>query len=308
MIPHSLLRRIRRKLAPAAEHAPAPPDLSPFLGRKLVVADVGCRWGFAEAWAHLHPNVTLFGFDPDAAECERLRPFYEGRDVTLVPQALADAAGRRTLYLTREPACSSLYPPDPSLTATMPGLACATQTGTAEVQVTTLDRWAAAAGVGAVDFVKLDTQGSELDILRGGEGLLRTVRAVEVEVEFNPIYLGQPLFGDVDRFLRDRGFVLWRLTNMVHYARGAQPADGREEVAVHYDARTALHADYDGQFYWGQAHYVRAEVAAASVGDWRQAVRDAALARVFGFTDLAGSLLRAAAANGGPAALLPAKA
>ena len=34
------------------------------LDRNLVIVDVGYRWGFAESWDQLSPNVTLYGFDP----------------------------------------------------------------------------------------------------------------------------------------------------------------------------------------------------------------------------------------------------
>jgi hypothetical protein len=73
------------------------------LDRNLVIVDVGCRWSFAEAWDQLSPNVTLYGFDPDAEECERLRSLYKGKDVPLVAQALGSRSEERTLYLTREP-------------------------------------------------------------------------------------------------------------------------------------------------------------------------------------------------------------
>src|SRR5947209_2127459 len=166
------------------------------LGRNLVVLDVGCRWGFADFWQQLSPYIVLYGFDPDPVECERLRASYKDPNVHLVPLALADEPGERTLYLTREMACSSLYRPDPSLTASLPELACASEVGTSKIRVTTLDEWSAANGVSGIDFIKLDTQGAELDVLRGGGRALDSVRALEVEVEFNPIYMGQPLIVD----------------------------------------------------------------------------------------------------------------
>src|ERR1700733_7852657 len=94
------------------------------LTRKIVVVDVGCRWGFSDIWKRLEPKVSLYGFDPDSAECERLRPAYEDQDVELVPLALADKPGQRTLFLTKDLACSSLYKPNPELTRNMPELAC----------------------------------------------------------------------------------------------------------------------------------------------------------------------------------------
>lgn len=269
------------------------------LDRKLVVADIGCRWGFADQWLQLAPHVTLYGFDPDATECERLQTFYQGKDVTLVAQALADVPSLRKLYLTKEPACSSLYRPDPNLTSTTPELACATEIGTKDIAVTTLDIWAENAGVFVVDFVKLDTQGAELEILRGGAKTLDTVRALEVEVEFNPIYESQPLFGNIDQYLRDRGFVLWRLANLAHYSRWKLSSQPQIPNHVYYDSVAAQHATRGGQLFWGNAFYVRAEIAAASnSGDIAQARLDSALMLALGFDDLATNLLHAFARNG----------
>jgi FkbM family methyltransferase len=273
------------------------------LGKNLVVVDVGCRWGFADFWQQLSPHVVLYGFDPDPAECERLRASYKEANVHLVPLALAEEPGERTLYLTREMACSSLYQPDPALTGSFPELACASEVGTSKIVVTTLDEWSAANRVAEIDFIKLDTQGAELDVLRGGGRALDSVRALEVEVEFNPIYIGQPLFGDVDRFLRDRGFVLWKLSTLAHYSPGDASRMQEQPNTNYYDSQTVSHAVLSGQLYWGHAYYVRKEIAAGSSRDWQQSVRDAALMDVLGFSGLAKQLMIDAARNGGPAEL-----
>ena len=57
------------------------------------------------------------------------------------------------------------------------------------------------------DFVKLDTQGTELYILKGMQHTLtRSIFSVEVEVEFIEMYQDQPLFNEVDSFMRERRF------------------------------------------------------------------------------------------------------
>lgn len=265
------------------------------LDRDLVIVDVGCRWGFSDVWQNFSSRLSLYGFDPDPLECERLRHVYEKCKVTLVPQALAEAPGKRLLYLTQEPACSSLYRPDPRFVSTLPALACAVQVGIEQIDVTTLDIWSAAMGVTVVDYIKLDTQGSELDILRGGKNILRTVRALEIEVEFNPIYEGQPLFADIDKFLREQGFVLWRLSNMVHYSRGIFQHERQNDDTSNYDFTSIQHNTLGGQLYWGHAYYLRDEV----VNDEnrihsRQCLRDAFLLETLGFSDIAFRLSRLA--------------
>ena len=271
------------------------PDLSSLaarLERPLVVVDVGCRWGFEEKWEALGSQVRLIGFDADAAECEALRR-QAGDGVRYVAAALGAVPGPARLFLTREPACSSLYPPDPELIAERPELECTSLVGTAEVELTTLDAWAAGADVRSVDVLKLDTQGAELDILRGARRLLGSVRALEVEVELNPLYRGQPLFGDVDRFLREHDFVLWRLGHLVHYGLpGGVSEVGVEDRQV-FDGHGVPFSGRGGQLFWAHAYYVRREMALGPYRGSRQsALRDACIVKALGFDDLAAHLLR----------------
>jgi hypothetical protein len=58
------------------------------------------------------------------------------------------------------------------------------------------------------DLIKLDVQGYELEVLRGGEACLRHARAVLCEVSFKVFYSGQPLFHEIVAFLAARGFTL----------------------------------------------------------------------------------------------------
>jgi len=60
------------------------------------------------------------------------------------------------------------------------------------------------------EFLKLDTQGTEFEILQGAERTLaeRTV-AVFCEVEFFQVMEGQKLFSDVELFLREHGFAFY---------------------------------------------------------------------------------------------------
>jgi len=259
---------------------------------RLVVVDVGCRWGFAERFLEAEGRVRVYGFDPDRAECARLEAAYAALSpgtVTLVPLALAGRPGRRRLHLTREPACSSLYEPDPALTSTHPSLDCARLVGTEEIEAVTLDDWAREAGTGPIDYLKLDTQGSELEILQGAERVLAEVRCLQIEVEFNPIYLGQPIFSDVDVYLRARGFVLWRLSNLVHYSHGATAIGPLAETAVHYDdAHRYTYPVHGGQLYWADAYYVRTDALLPREAGDASRRRDAEL---FGLVDLSDAAL-----------------
>ncbi len=223
--------------------------------RSTAVLDVGARWGAAGAWYRLDPLAELCGFEPDAAECARINAA-AGPGERFFPVALGAQAGPATLHVTREPGCSSLFEPDTALVARYPLLEVITPAGKTTVTLERLDDWARREYVERVAFLKLDTQGSELDILRGGARVLAGAIGVEVEVEFFPLYRGQALFGDVDVFARAHGFSLWRLSHLVHYSERHARELRRRDVAV-FDGVTAEIAAGAGRLSWGHALYLR---------------------------------------------------
>jgi hypothetical protein len=59
----------------------------------------------------------------------------------------------------------------------------------------------------AIDFIKLDTEGSELQILTGAENMLKaSVIGIRAEVSINEVFDGAPTYTEVNSFVRDRGF------------------------------------------------------------------------------------------------------
>ena len=55
-------------------------------------------------------------------------------------------------------------------------------------------------------------QGADLDVLRGATEILnKSILGIQIEVEFAEMYREQPLFTDVELFLRQQGFTLFDL-------------------------------------------------------------------------------------------------
>jgi FkbM family methyltransferase len=251
----------------------------------LVLVDVGCRWGVPPEWTS--EDVQVFAFDADPEECRRLQATAPP-NVTYVPHALAAADATRPLHVAVEPACSSLFPPDPDAVSTFPELRVLAPARRTDIEVRTLDSWAGGAGIDHVDVLKLDVQGAELEVLQGAERLLPTVRVIEAEVSLNPMYLGQPLFGDVDAFLRSRGFRLWRLGHLVHYSSPEhRPVAGRRDRQF-FDGRLVEFQSGPGQLTWGHAYFCAEAMVHPQRRPAAERVRDAAAAVLLGLEELAG--------------------
>jgi FkbM family methyltransferase len=136
----------------------------------------------------------------------------------------------------------------------------------------------------APDFLALDTQGSELQILRGGKAVLRRhVLAVYCEAEFVPIYQGQGLVGDVQRFLNECDFDLADIS--LH--------EGFSSTRAPFGARGR------GFRFGSDVLFLRrwqsVEAAAAGVGErWVMLHKLAFIAVVYGFIEYALEVMKAA--------------
>lgn len=68
------------------------------------------------------------------------------------------------------------------------------------------------------DFLSIDTQGSELEILEYAGKTLDNCVGIKLEVGFVRSYKYRPLFGEIDNFLVDRGFHFIRFTELKEWA------------------------------------------------------------------------------------------
>ena len=94
------------------------------------------------------------------------------------------------------------------------------------------------------DYVKIDVQGSELQILENATKTLEQVLIIEAEVEFLPIYKDQPLFGDLQIFMRSQGFVLHKLIDVASRCFMPQYFGGNRHAGM-------------SQMLWADAVFVR---------------------------------------------------
>jgi FkbM family methyltransferase len=197
----------------------------------------------SRGWQIFEPNLTIYGFDADADACDAANADLNARQITWqeqhFPIALSGSVGERTLHVTTDPQCSSLYAPNASLLKRFNNLQQVALEFTVEVETMTLDAFFQEENLRAVDFLQVDVQGAELEVLSGATQILSNVLAIDIEVEFAPLYLNQPLFADVDSFLRQKDFSI---------------ADLR--LSRHVRARSPIcSTQRPGQVLWGEAVY-----------------------------------------------------
>jgi FkbM family methyltransferase len=137
------------------------------------VLDVGAHLGYFTLLA-ARRGADVIAFEPNPRTLAHLRANIAANDaaarVTVVPKALAAAAGRRPFHLSLAGDTSSLHEQDETVAAV-------------DVEVTTAD---AVVGPRAVDVIKLDVEGSEVAALTGARNTIsehRPLLQLEVEAE-----------------------------------------------------------------------------------------------------------------------------
>jgi FkbM family methyltransferase len=180
-----------------------------------VVADIGARYGIHPTWNGFDAPLRYIALEPDTEEAERLRGLYPTTRTfryEVLETALDKQQGERDFHLLKHRGLSSCLKPD--LTSECFRYL---KPGQAEIEkiikIKTECGDDVFAGIGvAPDFLKVDTEGTEQDVIEGCERLLaESVLGVRSSCNFQPCFIGQRLFSHSHDYLMERGFVLLNL-------------------------------------------------------------------------------------------------
>ena len=181
-------------------------DLSRILPTPVHIVDIGAADGFDPRWRQFGSQLQLTLFEPDDESFEKLRSDYKNDSrVKCIKTALSSSNAKRNFYVTAWPRASSLYKPNDKFFEKHFLRDHFKVVKTIEIETRTLVDCCQ-----PFDFIKIDTEGHDLDIVVGAENLIDQCIGILIEVHFNDMrYNGEaPLFGDVDNYIRSKGFKL----------------------------------------------------------------------------------------------------
>lgn len=269
-----------------------------FRAAPLGFVDVGSLGGVHPVVAPIAEYVHALCFEPDAESFDALERKYAAKHayagVTLQRVALAgEVDPRRALHVSVTPTNTSLLEPNPAFIERYRAERFR-ESHVAHVATTTLDRaiYETPRPQRFGEFIKLDTQGSEYEILAGAARVLdeRCV-AVLCEVEFFEVYRGQKTLVDIAQLLRGHGLALYALYS--HY-RSAGKLDRRSR-------------DTEERLMWADAVFFKDPLddpARCRATSPREAQALILCAATTGFYDFALELVDAFVADAGERALL----
>ena len=161
----------------------------------------------------IFPKSQIVAFEVDKDLCEQLNEKTKP-GITYYPVALGRTEKKAPFYITNNPICCSLYKPNEKLISLYNNMEVAMLKAVDSIETVSLDYFMKEKGIEAADFIKIDIQGAELDVFKGGTQTLKEVVAIVSEVEFIPHYIDQPLFGDVCTFLAQKELMFHKFLGM----------------------------------------------------------------------------------------------
>lgn len=156
-------------------------------GRSLkVLFDVGANAGqFARDARRELPGTKIYSFEPHPDSFERLSQSGEDALIERHCLALSDKRGEAVLYEYSAAGEGS------HLNSLVPNARFPVRFGyksrPIEVSSSTIDDFCAAVNISCIDFLKIDVEGAELSVLKGGAGMLARGRILAVYFEFNDL-------------------------------------------------------------------------------------------------------------------------
>ena len=180
----------------------------------VTLVDIGASGGVHHRWKLLGDKLKIVGFEPDTRAFNLLP---KSKNAIWLNKAVYNDNDAHTLYITRHQTNVSMLKPNLDVI----GMLCLKSEDfdiidTISVECERLDDILEREKLRA-NVLKIDTQGTELQILQGAErSLEQDVFAIEVEVEFVELYDNQPLFTNIHNYLLGKGFDLMDYGNMVY--------------------------------------------------------------------------------------------
>jgi FkbM family methyltransferase len=208
----------------------------------VTVLDVGAAMLESPSYQSLvdAKRARLIGFEPDADACKKLNDTF-GEPHRFYPYFVGD--GKPAIFHeTNWGPTGSLFEPNTLLLEKFHHLS-EVVTPVAQHPITTV-RLDDIAEIDDVDFIKIDAQGSELNIFKNAAKILDRAVLIQTEVNFLEVYKGQPMFSDIDAFLRKHGYQFHDFPGMG--SRSFKPVMSPQHPFQGF-----------GQRVWADAFYVR---------------------------------------------------
>ncbi len=176
---------------------------------RRVWIDVGAHEGETTfPYAAADPWLLVYAFEPNLRAASRVMGRL--RNYVVLPIAIAERDGSAELQLNAYEQSSSLLPPDPNGVKSWVTEQHFEVVGSVVVPTMRLDTFINAIGIKSIDYLKVDAQGLDLEVVRSAGDRLADIAKVQLEVTTASYrqYEGAPEKSVIVDFMESKGFHL----------------------------------------------------------------------------------------------------
>jgi len=182
----------------------------------ITLIDIGAAEGIQSRWKVISNFVNYIGFEPDERSYYKLNNIPKTcKKEIYFNHGVWDYEGKIKLNLCKKPTVSSYFKPNKKVINNFNDASRFEIVNHHDIYVKTLDLL----NIPNPDFVKIDIQGGELNVLKGAEETLKNCIGIELETEFIDLYEKQPLFGDILNYLSKKDFEFIDFTSINRWGR-----------------------------------------------------------------------------------------
>ena len=188
-------------------------DMRRLAPAKALIFDVGANRGQSiENFRRYFDDPEIHSFEPGELAFRDIKAFASRiSNVTVVNVGLGAQRGPKMFIENEQSELSSFLEPGSAAWGSV-------VRRRHSIELDTIDNYCERAQISHIDILKSDTQGYDLEVLKGARRMLseKRIRLVYIEVIFSEMYEGCPRFDETFGFLADHGFTLVSFYEM-HY-------------------------------------------------------------------------------------------
>ncbi len=151
-----------------------------FPNKELIIFDVGANTGQYSTMVKecLSPPFQLYAFEPQRPAFEKLKSIMTGDNFHPCLIGLGSEPGKKVIHYDRDGSVwGSLYP------ASHESYKINLDKKT-EIEISTVENFCSENGIGRIDFLKIDVEGYEIEVLKGCKGLIEDEKIGIIQFEF----------------------------------------------------------------------------------------------------------------------------
>lgn len=206
------------------------------------VYEIGSRGGAFKDLQKYQKNINYFGFEANEDECKKLN--LDAKKHTVFNKEVYYQKGvggdvvRSNLYVTSQPGCSSFLEPDKKILKFYNRQEWFEIDDVYEIETSSLKSIKNELKLESPDFLKIDVEGMDLEILKGLGGAIDNVLGLRMEINYLGHRKQQSSVGEIFTYLEKNNFYIfeflenhsWRLdspmgdkyikSNEINYSKG----------------------------------------------------------------------------------------